>query len=174
MASSLSYDMTLVWKFDTALGKAYTALAVSWSFILLCGGLFLIYNRNLPFLRIRKVALTVSAVATLHVYWLLCLLAYGLNGYFPCGTEFWIMNIYLPFGIALFHASNSQLLYIAGLQRKFASTENLLGPKEKSEEYHRGWRRHLDKLKARKTVEKIMFYIGVGMAAQVHLMNYMN
>lgn len=167
MVSPLSYDMTLVWKFDNALGKTYTAITVSWTIILLCGAIFLVCNRNLPFLRIRKVALTVSAVATLHVYWLLCLLAYGLNGFFPCGTEFWIMNIYLPFGIALFHASNSQLLYIAGLQRKFASTESLLGGKEKHQEDRHGWRKQLEKLKARKATEKIMLYIAIGMAAQV-------
>jgi hypothetical protein len=33
--------------------------------------------------------------------------------------EYWIMGIWLPFGIALFHASNSRFLYVAKMQKRF-------------------------------------------------------
>ena len=105
------------------LAAVYMAVGALWTLILACGLVALIINRNLPFIRIRNVPLSVSAVATLHVYWCLCITAYTLNGNFPCGTEFWIMSIYLPLGVALYQASNTQLLYIAGLQQKFAYGE---------------------------------------------------
>ena len=119
MAFSLTYNMEPVFNWD-GLAAVYMTVAALWTLILACGLVALIFNRNLPSIRIRNVRLSVSAVMILHIYWCLCMTAYILNGNFPCGTEFWIMSIYLPLGVALYQASNTQLLYIAGLQQKFA------------------------------------------------------
>jgi len=119
-----AYGYTMAYSFnDDPLGWIYIAIAILWTAILLMGITFLISKRDLPFLRIRNIPLAVSAVATLHVYWVLCMIAYVLQAFFPCATEYWIMSIYLPLGIALFQACNTQLLQIAGVQRKY--TQNL-------------------------------------------------
>ncbi|OAP56049.1 hypothetical protein AYL99_10201 [Fonsecaea erecta] len=38
----------------------------------------------------------------------------------PCAVEFWVMSTLLPLGIAIFQAANSQFLYVAFTQRKYA------------------------------------------------------
>ncbi|OQV08691.1 hypothetical protein CLAIMM_12919 [Cladophialophora immunda] len=38
----------------------------------------------------------------------------------PCAVEFWVMSTLLPLGIAIFQAANSQFLYVASTQRKYA------------------------------------------------------
>jgi hypothetical protein len=128
----------------------------------------LIINRGLPFLRIRSVPLAISAVALLHVYWVLCLLAYVLNGNFPCATEFWIMSIYLPLGIALFQATNTQLLYVATLQSEIACADRVFGkPKHRSAGCD-GWHRPLAKWKSASATKRTMTCIAIGMTLQVN------
>lgn len=107
-----------------SLGQLYISLVIIWTALLGAGIGFLIVNRNLPFLRLRNLALGIAAVCTLHVYWMLIMLAYTMNGTFPCSLEFWIMSIYLPFGIALYQANSTQLQHVAGLQRRFVNTES--------------------------------------------------
>jgi hypothetical protein len=61
-----------------------------------------------------KIAIT--STVFLHIYLVKILLAYTTNGHFLCSAEFWIMSIYLPFGIALFQANVTQLRSIAEQQ----------------------------------------------------------
>lgn len=160
---------TMVMKFNLDhLGWTYIAIATLWTILLSMGVTFLISKKDRPFLRIRNVPLAVSAVATLHVYWVLCMIAYVLQGFFPCSTEYWIMSIYLPLGIALFQACNTQLLHIADLQRKYALDF------ESEEDYDksgntRGWRRCLASLYVRNRVKRTMAFIAYGMGVQVSL-----
>jgi hypothetical protein len=85
-----------------ALAIFYTATAVIYTLIVLCAlfGLFLL--RNTHAVRIRNFAAICATVMSLHVYLVLILLVYPLNGLFKCGWEFWIMSILLPLGMALF------------------------------------------------------------------------
>lgn len=165
MAFSNGYTMKLVWNFD-GLGWTYITIAVSWTIILTIGTTFFISKRHLPFLRIRDVPLTVSAVAVLHVYWVLCLLAYVLQGFFPCATEYWIMSIYLPLGIALFQACNTQLLHIATLQKRYTekTSHHREGPVLRQE---KGLRRWMIRLEAENRRKRSMTFIAYGMVVQV-------
>ncbi|KAL8902966.1 MAG: hypothetical protein Q9171_007551 [Xanthocarpia ochracea] len=79
--------------------------------VVLCGILWT--QRHHPIIRMRKIPLAIAAVLVLHVYVVLVLIVYPLNGKFPCSAEFWIMSIYLPIGIGLFQAQNQQLLLIS-------------------------------------------------------------
>lgn len=108
-----------------SLGQFFVAFATVWTVLLLFGIAFLVQNRKLPFLRLRKLSLGILAVSTLHVYWCLCMLAYVLNGFFACSMEYWIMSTYLPVGIALYQASNTQLRHVACLQRQIARSKAL-------------------------------------------------
>lgn len=159
--------MDLTYNTDS-LGKLYISIVIAWSTILLMGGTFLVSRRNLSFLRMRNIPLAVSAVATLHVYWILCMIAYVLNGYFPCAAEFWIMSIYLPLGIALFQACNMQLLYIADLQRNYALTQTSSIEKPLLPRMAK-WRRYWFNLRVQNKVRRTMTYIAFGMIAQVWL-----
>ncbi|EXF75641.1 hypothetical protein CFIO01_04574 [Colletotrichum fioriniae PJ7] len=91
-----------------------------WTVLLVCGMAFLFVNRKMPFLRIRGLALSFGAVTMLHLYWLSVQIGLAIGQFVPDGAEFWVMGLYLPFGIALFHASNSRFLHIAKAQRKYA------------------------------------------------------
>ena len=147
------------------LGILYISLVIAWTLILIPGIVCLLKNRRLPCLRIRNIPLSIGAVCCLHVYWVLCMIAYVMNGYFPCSTEFWIMSIYLPLGIALYHASNSQLLYIAGMQKKYAQVDsNPQDPKAASQ--RPGLLERLN-FKAYSPANRTMLLIGIGMVLQV-------
>jgi hypothetical protein len=165
MFLSNGYDMSKRYNVDS-LGIAYIVIAAVWTLMLTAGSLFLIKHRDFHHLRIRNLPLSIGGVATLHVYLVLCFLAYVLNGHFPCATEFWIMSIYLPLGIALFHAANTQLLHVAMLQKKFARislTESETGQKVKPPV----WVKAVNKLRSWGPTKRAMTLIGIGMAIQV-------
>lgn len=165
MSFANGHTMAMAYNMDS-LGKLYVSIVTAWSTIVLVGATFLVSRRNLSFLRMRNIPLAVSAVATLHVYWILCMIAYVLNGYFPCGAEFWIMSIYLPLGIALFQACNMQLLYIADLQRNYTLTQTSSIEKPPVPSMAR-WRRYLSNLRAESKVRRTMSFIAIGMVFQV-------
>lgn len=104
--------------FDS-LGKFYVAVAIIWTSVVVCGSAFLLKNRDLPALRVRNTHLWTSAVFFLHAYWVICLIFYVLNGNYPCSVEFWIMSLWLPFGIALYQVNGMHLLHVVRLQTRF-------------------------------------------------------
>ena len=53
------------------------------------------------------------------------MLAYVLNGHFPCQLEFWIMSTFLPWGIAFYQVANTRLLYYATLQKKIVTSSGV-------------------------------------------------
>ena len=169
MAFANGYTMANEFNLD-GLGWLYIAIVTFWTIVLLMGITFLISKRNLPFLRIRNVPLAVSAVATLHVYWVLCLIAYVLQGFFPCATEYWIMSIYLPLGIALFQACNTQLLHIAEVQQRFTRDSR---QEEKEDDADTRitatWPVYLAHLNVKNRVKRTLTWIAYGMAVQVIL-----
>ncbi|KAK0757272.1 hypothetical protein N5P37_009991 [Trichoderma harzianum] len=106
-----------------AVGIFYISFASIWTVILLCGMTFLWVRRDMPILRIRGLPLSFAAISFMHLYWLAVQLGYWYGALMPELAEFWIMGIWFPFGIALFHASNSRFLYVADAQRKFIRSE---------------------------------------------------
>lgn len=91
------------------LGKAYAVLIITWTVVLTFGVAWLIHNRHLPFIRVRNLPLAITSTTFLHLYLIKICLAYTTNGHFLCSAEYWIMSVYLPFGIALFQAYLVQL-----------------------------------------------------------------
>jgi len=83
-----------------------------------------IYNRKLPFIRMRKVPLLCASVVILHVYLVMIFLVYMLNGTFSCRAEYWIMSIYLPIGVALFQLQNMVLFSQSLLQEELVWNEH--------------------------------------------------
>lgn len=160
------YDGSLRYNTD-GLGMTYISIVVVWTCLLLPAIIFLLKNRHLPCLRMRNIPLAVSAVATLHVYWILCLIAYVLNGYFPCTTEYWIMSIYLPLGIALFQASNSQLLSVATAQKEYTQASATVILQAPPPTRARGLRKYWQRLREYNTTKNTMAWIGIAMIVQV-------
>jgi hypothetical protein len=152
-----------------SLGQLYLAFAILWTTLLLLGIVFLVNNRRSPCLRVRKLPLGILAVCTLHVYWCLCMLAYILNGFFACSMEYWVMSTYLPVGIALYQASNTQLLHVAGLQQQIANSRTLRVP-DRTPTALRGWRRLEAKWRSCNATQQAMTCVLYGIALQVHIL----
>ena len=151
--------------FDS-LGKFYVSVAIVWTVALLVGSVFLVINRHEQCIRIRNLPLALSAVLCLHIYWILCMLAYTMAGAYPCEVEYWIMSIYLPLGIALFQANSMQLLSVSGIQEKMLHTahqpqKSSRGPGSKCPSQY--WRQS----KEMNLVHRTEVAIAVGMAVQV-------
>jgi hypothetical protein len=146
------------------LGKFYAGFIVAWTVLLYSGVAFLIINRRLAFIKIRNQPLAIAAVSFLHVYLVKIFLAYTTNGHFLCSAEFWIMSIYLPFGIALFQANLVQLRSISDQQRDLAFTKH-----NNSDEYsslsppQRLWLRW----SSLSGIQRSYVYIGAGMTVQL-------
>lgn len=102
------------------LGIFWLTFGVAWTLILLGGIAFLWIRRNMPILRVRGLPLSIGAVLLMHVYWVCVTTGYVYGPVMPEVAEYWIMGLWLPFGVALFHASNSRFLYVADAQRKFS------------------------------------------------------
>ena len=90
-----------------SLGYGYIAIAIAYTFIVLAGMIALFQLRKTHAVRIRSFPVICGTVIPLHIYLLLILLVYPLNGLFSCGWEFWIMSILLPLGMALFQGMHT-------------------------------------------------------------------
>jgi hypothetical protein len=92
-----------------ALGFLYVVAAIVYT-IVLAGELYLLHRQRTVFaVRIRSLKIVFSAVSILHVYLVLVLLVYPLNGLFPCSAEFWVMSVFLPSGMAFFQGMTCSL-----------------------------------------------------------------
>ncbi|WZH47650.1 uncharacterized protein QYS62_008806 [Fusarium acuminatum] len=143
------------------LGIFWIVFTLVWTFIVAGGMYFLWRRRDMPMLRIRELPLSFAAVILLHLYWGAIQTGYV---YFPLFTpegEYWIMSLYFPFGIALFHASNSRFLYVAKQQKE------LFGSEEKSPYKQRVRPNSLrSRFQSLDYSKKILVTIGLGMAVQ--------
>ncbi|KAF9734912.1 hypothetical protein PMIN06_008320 [Paraphaeosphaeria minitans] len=103
--------------FDAA-GIIYMVAAILYT-IVLGVELFLLYRqRSAVCVRIRGLDVVFTSVSMLHVYLVLVLLVYPLNGHWPCSAEFWVMSIFLPLGMAVFQACNARILTAYESQRR--------------------------------------------------------
>lgn len=154
-----------------ALGWFYIGFTIVWSLLLFAGMAFLRRHRQLPFLQIRKLGLIFCAVILLHLYAISCTLGITYGTMVPCEAQFWVMSIYLPFGMALLQAANSQFQYIAGQQRRFASLGNLEEREvsEKSTPIDQAlpwYKRAAIKCRNADKPTRTLVYIGLGMVVQ--------
>lgn len=102
-----------------AVGLFFIALASGWTLILVCAMVFLYLKREMPFLRIRGLPLSFAGIAFLHLYWCSVQIGYAIGPLAPPYAEYFIMGLWLPIGIGLFQASNSQLLHVAKMQKVY-------------------------------------------------------
>ncbi|KAF5608148.1 GPCR type [Fusarium pseudoanthophilum] len=106
-------------------GVFYIDFCVVWTLLVLFGMVFCWKNRNNPLLRLRGLLLSFSAIVLLHIYWILGQIVYTVGPTIPVvlayDIQYFFMGIWFPLGIALFHASNSRLLHVAKLQKKYSS-----------------------------------------------------
>lgn len=147
-----------------ALGIFYCCLSVVWTAILISGMAFLYRRRDMPILRIRGLPLSFGAVTLLHMYWIAIQLGYLYGRWMSAAVEFWIMSIWLPFGIALFHASNSRFLYVAEMQRRFVSLESMGSRRKARTKKHKTL---VEKYKLMDYTTKMLAVVLTGMALQV-------
>lgn len=142
-----------------AAGVFWASWCGVWTLLVGAGMGFLWYRRDTPLLKIRGLNLSFAAIAFLHTYWMAVQMAYIADP-FPPQAEYWIMGIYLPFGIALFHASNSRFLYIARQQRrKFVRKSSQHGVSTPPTVFGR--------FRRLSHTRKMLVVIGMGMALQV-------
>jgi hypothetical protein len=153
-------------------GWTYMALFILWNLALAAGMTFLWINRFHPSLRMRKIPLLLAGVFSLHVYGAICLLAYPIAQYVSCNFQFWLMSLWLPFGIALFHAANSQFLHLASRQKQFAHMSSLRDHKAINEEKAEAiassrLRRIFAGLERADNINQTLILIGIGMVVEV-------
>ncbi|KAJ3453323.1 hypothetical protein MRS44_017570 [Fusarium solani] len=166
MAESGSKDTAKAEPRLDALGIFWMVFAFAWTFMLAGGMYFLWRRRNMPLLRIRGLPLSFTAIILLHLYWGAVQTAYV---WFPLATpqvEYWVMSTYLPFGIALFHASNSRFLHVAKTQKELFAASSHEKPR-RSKSGPKGRFQTLDYTK------KILVLVGLGMTFQLFLTIFM-
>ncbi|RYP14246.1 hypothetical protein DL766_009737 [Monosporascus sp. MC13-8B] len=90
----------------------------------------------------------------------------------PCDAQFWIMSTYLPFGIALLQAANSQFLHVASQQQKYASVADLdeleLSAKSAGvDPTLPWWKQTLGRVQRADRTARLVVYIGIAMVVEL-------
>ncbi|PVH99662.1 hypothetical protein DM02DRAFT_629173 [Periconia macrospinosa] len=117
-----------------ALGISYVVAAIIYT-LLLAGETYVLYRHRSAFcIRIRGLEVTLTSVAALHIYLIIVLLVYPLNGNWPCPAEFWVMSIFLPTGMAIFQSCNARVLRAYEVQRRLQK-DFLAGARKKRLSY---------------------------------------
>ncbi|OJJ38810.1 hypothetical protein ASPWEDRAFT_103198 [Aspergillus wentii DTO 134E9] len=151
-------------KYDQV-GVFYIAFCVTWSTLLVAGMIFCWFNRHIPIIRIRGLPLSFSAIALLHVYWIMGQITYPVGQAVPTvlayDLQYFAMGIYYPLGIALFQASNLRFLHVAKMQKQFAHPE--LRSTRRCNGGDSSW---LCRLRNMDYMTRTLTFIGIGMALQ--------
>lgn len=145
-------------------GIFWASWACVWTALVVVGMAYLITRRRLPLLRQRGLGLSLAAVTLLHLYWISVQLGYVVGPLTPGNAEYWIMGIYLPFGIALFHASNSRFLHVAQAQKRYAESGGIVDASSEAWARGRGVRHRFKRLDY---TSKTLVVVGMGMFLQV-------
>ncbi|RYP39867.1 hypothetical protein DL767_001986 [Monosporascus sp. MG133] len=162
----------------STLGWVYIALAAAWTAVFVGAIFYLRRHCRLPFLQLRRLPLMCTAVILLHLYAIVCLICYMIGPLVPCDAQFWIMSIYLPCGIALLQAANSQFLHVASQQRKYAKFANLdelelLAKSENVDPTLPWWKRTFGRVRRADGTARIVVYIGIAMAVELACVSLM-
>ncbi|KAL6864581.1 putative GprK-type G-protein coupled receptor protein [Trichoderma novae-zelandiae] len=149
-------------------GIFYLSWCVSWTTLVLAGMLFCWLNRSLPVLKIRGLPLSFSAIAFLHIYWVLAQITYPVGRTLPLvlayDVQYFFMSLWFPLGVALFHASNLRFLRVAQLQKQFTH------PARRVESGCNGGKASwLCRLRNYDYTKRSMLFIGLGMGVQLLL-----
>ncbi|KAJ2962417.1 hypothetical protein NQ176_g10937 [Zarea fungicola] len=91
-------------------GIFYITFATVWSLVLFAAMAYLWIKRKTQVLRIRGLPIAFVGILFMHIYWICVVTGYVYGPLMPEVAEYWIMGIWLPLGIALFHASNTRFL----------------------------------------------------------------
>jgi hypothetical protein len=158
----------------TPLGWFYIGFASAWTVLLLGAMVFLHQHRQLPFLQIRKLPLLFTAIVLLHIYALSCYVGFTIGPVMPCDAQFWVMSIYLPFGMALLQAANTQFLHVAAQQKRFANFGRLedRALSEKSAPVDptlSWWKRTVLRVKRADKASRIVIYTSLAMVVELAL-----
>ncbi|KAJ3453142.1 hypothetical protein MRS44_018797 [Fusarium solani] len=150
------------------LGVFWIVFALSWTLIVAGGMMFLWHRRDMPILRIRGLPLSFLAITLLHLYWGTVQTGYIYFTLAKPEVEYWIMSIYLPCGIALFHASNTRFLLVAKAQKELFTLDAASIRSKRAKTNSLIYRfRSLDHTK------KILILVGAGMGFQFLLTLFM-
>lgn len=148
------------------IGIFYIIFCVVWTLLVLFGMTFCWANRNNPLLRLRGLLLSFSAIVLLHLYWILGQIVYPVGPTIPIvlayDIQYFFMGIWFPLGIALFHASNSRLLHVAKLQKKYSSAG--LRDQFNTAQPYNSW---VCRFQCLEYTKKVLILTGVGMVVQV-------
>ncbi|KAK4097442.1 hypothetical protein N658DRAFT_478922 [Parathielavia hyrcaniae] len=149
-----------------AVGIWFITFAAVWTVLLLGGMAFLYLKRNTPTIRLRGLWLTFASIVLLHLYWIVVQIVYTTGPLAPEVAEFWIMSIWLPFGIALFQAANSRFLHVAKAQSRFAGppSQDKTGYNEKRLPQKTTWLRRLRQMDYTK---RMFLFVTMGMVVQL-------
>lgn len=157
----------------TTLAWIYIGIAAIWTAAFVGIMAFLWHHRRLPHLQMRRLPLVFAAMSMLHLYGVLCYVAYGVGMNFPCQLEFWDMNLLLPAGIALFQIANSQFLHIASQQKKYVSVqglgEHVRGKDASALDGRAGgfWQKTMWRIRHQDRITRMVVYVSIGIAIQV-------
>jgi fatty acid desaturase len=150
------------------IGVFYISWCASWTATLIAGMGFCWFNRHLPVLKIRGLPLSFSAIAFLHMYWILAQIVYPIGPALPLvlayDIQYFFMGLWFPLGIALFHASNLRFLRVARLQKQFTHPARRVEPSNSRAKT--SW---LSRLRNLDYTKRSMIFIGLGMIIQVCL-----
>ncbi|KAI2776424.1 hypothetical protein F4815DRAFT_484683 [Daldinia loculata] len=149
-------------------GMFYVAFCATWTFLLILGMVFLIANRSNPILKVRGIGLSLTAIAFLHVYWILAQITYPVGLTMPIivayTVQYFFMGIWFPLGVATFHASNTRFLYVAKMQKRYTESADLQ-KKPGCNGESTSW---LCRLRNLDYPTRILIYIGLGIIVQIH------
>ena len=160
----------------------YIAFAILHTIVVLVGLYVLFLLRRTTAVRLRSFRTICTTVLTLHIYLVLILVSYPLNGLYKCGVEFWVMSTFLPFGMALFQGTSilrnrnlRRLIHIASNIRLLAYYEAQQALVDSVYLREKSRQTRLSKLKAwwqySSCVDKTYAGIKLGLAIQVsHLL----
>jgi hypothetical protein len=152
-------------KFD-GVGIFYITFCAVWTVIVVAGMVFCWMNRQLPILKVRGLGLSFASVTFLHIYWILSQIVYPVGVTMPVlvayDIQYFVMGIWFPLGIALFHAANLRLLHVAELQKRF--THPALIRKGGNNGANSSW---VSRIRSLKYDTKVMVFIGIGIFVQV-------
>lgn len=156
------------------LGIFYIIFATAWTCVLFGAMAYLWARRKTQVLRIRGLPISFAGILMMHIYWCCVVTGYVYGPLMPEVAEYWIMGIWLPLGIALFHASNTRFLYVANAQKKYA---------KRTAEPYRIFTRRPGRISLRESVKvwwqqldysnKTLSVVGIGMSLHVSLTVFM-
>jgi hypothetical protein len=113
------HDYLTASRLDRA-GVTYISICSIWTLLLIVGLTIFLCHRKVDFIRMRNPLLVSSGLLLIHVYLCLVLLLYPLNASYGCDAGFWVMSVYFPLGITVWHTANIQVLNLSSLQGKLA------------------------------------------------------